>query len=222
MALEIGSSAGRLAVYAATVLPIAVLTKLPRLVEHVYWSTCGSALAWRSIRTPHSTSAGAKRVLVMADERPVRSMLTRLIASREHGILPGQNELHDSLLLLRALLSLHECYGEALQVDCPSGSGRRITLLEIGGEVARRAMSSLLQCPSADVDRQRRDLLRFCERVYCGGAGVAHRCGWVGFIAPLLCLACGYQPFERVNWTLAHCEARAPPRRLSAAGVNNG
>jgi hypothetical protein len=147
-------------------------------------------------------------VLVMADERPVRSMLTRLLDSRESSTSLGEGGLHHSLLLLRALVSLHECYGDALRVDCPSRSGRQLTLLEIGVQTARSAMTSLMRStsvagPAGDlelqsgIDPQVRDLLRFCERVYCDGTEGLRRCGWAGFIAPLLCLACGYQPFER-------------------------
>src|SRR5262249_59765188 len=41
-------------------------------------------------------------------------------------------------IVIRALLQLYSYYGDAFTVECPTGSGRRLTLFEVAQEIARR------------------------------------------------------------------------------------
>ena len=41
-------------------------------------------------------------------------------------------------LIIRALLNLYQFYGDAFTVQCPTGSGRYMTLFEVAQEISRR------------------------------------------------------------------------------------
>jgi hypothetical protein len=45
-------------------------------------------------------------------------------------------------LIVRALLNLHRYYGESFKVECPTGSGQLLTLLEIAEKIARQSLPS--------------------------------------------------------------------------------
>ena len=51
-------------------------------------------------------------------------------------------------LLIRALLNLHVCYGDEFTVECPTGSGRQLTLFEVAKEISDRLIRIFL--PAAD------------------------------------------------------------------------
>ncbi len=46
-----------------------------------------------------------------------------------------------NLLITRALLNLYRYYGDAFTVECPTGSGNFLTLLQVAGEISRRVFS---------------------------------------------------------------------------------
>ena len=50
-----------------------------------------------------------------------------------------------NLLLIRALLQHYRYYGNDLKVECPTGSGKMMTLFEVAGELSRRLASTFLQ-----------------------------------------------------------------------------
>jgi hypothetical protein len=95
-------------------------------------------------------------------------------------------------LLVEALERYHRFYGERLRVECPTGSGRMLTL----GEVAREIASRLGRIFLADADGRRpchgaddrfasdphwKELVLFYE-YFCGdttrGVGASHQTGW--------------------------------------------
>ena len=43
-----------------------------------------------------------------------------------------------NMLIVRALLHLYAYYGDDFRVECPTGSGRMMTLYEISREIAQR------------------------------------------------------------------------------------
>ena len=51
-------------------------------------------------------------------------------------------------LLIRALLNLHVAYGDGFTVECPTGSGVRMTLFEVAREISDRLTRIFL--PDAD------------------------------------------------------------------------
>ncbi len=109
-------------------------------------------------------------------------------------------------LLLRALLNLYSFYGDDFKVECPTGSGRYMTLFEVAQEITRRLASIFLRAPSASSgeegrrpvygqaetfqqDPKWRDLILFYE-FFNGetgeGLGASHQTGWTGLIARML------------------------------------
>src|SRR5262249_8519853 len=48
-------------------------------------------------------------------------------------------------LLLRALLNLYQFYGDDFKVECPTGSGNRMTLFEVAKEISRRLAGIFLR-----------------------------------------------------------------------------
>ena len=103
-------------------------------------------------------------------------------------------------LILRALLNLYQFYGDDFTVECPTGSGRFLTLFEVAQELSRRLAGTFLR----DANGQRpvygatakfqndphwRDLILFYEYFHGdngAGLGASHQTGWTGLVAPML------------------------------------
>ena len=103
-------------------------------------------------------------------------------------------------LIVRALLNLYSFYGDEFTVECPTGSGRHMTLFEVAGEITRRLSATFLR----DADGRRpvyggtatfqgdphwRDLISFYEYFHGdngAGLGASHQTGWTGLVAALL------------------------------------
>jgi hypothetical protein len=103
-------------------------------------------------------------------------------------------------LLLLALEQYHAYVGEDYRVECPTGSGRRLTLHEVSRELAGRLARIFLRGADGrrpvfgDValfneDPHWRDLIPFHEYFHGDtgrGCGASHQTGWTGLIAELL------------------------------------
>jgi hypothetical protein len=100
-------------------------------------------------------------------------------------------------LIIRALLNLYTAYGDDFTVECPTGSGTRMTLFEVAREISGRLTGIFLpdarghrpcyggQDVFAD-DEHWRDLLTFSEYFHGdngAGLGAAHQTGWTGLVA---------------------------------------
>jgi hypothetical protein len=111
-------------------------------------------------------------------------------------------------LLIEALERYYHYYGDALLVECPTGSGRMLNLLQVARELADR----LLRIFRADEHGRRalygteyqfaddphwRDLLLFHE-YFLGengrGLGASHQTGWTALVARLLEDQCKSRP----------------------------
>jgi hypothetical protein len=106
-----------------------------------------------------------------------------------------------NLVILRGLVQLHRYYGERVRVECPTGSGRRLNLLEVAAEIARRLVSTFTEDEHGrrpvfgglrqfQTDPHWHDLLLFHEYFHGdngAGIGASHQTGWTGTVA-LLCL----------------------------------
>jgi len=105
-----------------------------------------------------------------------------------------------NLLLIRALIQHYRYYGNDLKVECPTGSGKMMTLFEVAQELSRRLASTFLQDSDGrrpvyggtklfQEDRHWRDLILFYE-YYHGdngaGLGASHQTGWSGLVARLI------------------------------------
>jgi hypothetical protein len=103
-------------------------------------------------------------------------------------------------LLIEALKRFHRFYGDSFRVECPTGSGRAATLLEVAEELERRLAGLFL--PDAEGrrpihgDRARyasdphfRDLVLFHEYFHGDdgrGLGASHQTGWTALVANVL------------------------------------
>jgi hypothetical protein len=105
-----------------------------------------------------------------------------------------------NVLIVRALLNLYTFYGDEFKVECPTGSGRYMTLFEVGEEIKRRLAGTFLRDANGrrpvyggtekfQKDPHWRDLILFYEYFHGdngAGLGASHQTGWTGLIAPLL------------------------------------
>ncbi len=103
-------------------------------------------------------------------------------------------------LLIRGLLNLYQFYGDEFKVECPTGSGKYMTLFEVAKELARRLSSIFLR----DADGKRpvyggtkkfqedphwKDYILFYEYFHGdngAGLGASHQTGWTRIIARTL------------------------------------
>jgi hypothetical protein len=105
-----------------------------------------------------------------------------------------------NVLLIRGLLNLYQFYGDEFKVECPTGSGKFMTLFEVAKEVARRLSSIFLRDASGrrpvyggskkfQEDPHWRDCILFYEYFHGdngAGLGAGHQTGWTGTIARTL------------------------------------
>jgi hypothetical protein len=103
-------------------------------------------------------------------------------------------------LIVRGLLNLYAFYGDDLRVECPTGSGQRLTLFEVAKEISERLSRIFLRDASGQRpvyggnetfqdDPHWRDLVLFYEYFHGdngAGLGASHQTGWTGFVARLL------------------------------------
>jgi hypothetical protein len=100
-------------------------------------------------------------------------------------------------LIIRALLQYYSYYGNDFTVECPTGSGRQMTLYQIAEEIARRLASIFLRAADGrrpvyggsrllQEDPLWRDHVLFYEYFHGdngAGLGASHQTGWTAIIA---------------------------------------
>jgi hypothetical protein len=103
-------------------------------------------------------------------------------------------------LLVESLQRFHHYYGDDFKIECPTGSGVFLTLLQIAEELTRRLSSLFLKDEDGkrpvfgdytkmQLDPHFRDHLLFYEYFHGEtgkGLGASHQTGWTGLIAKLL------------------------------------
>jgi hypothetical protein len=105
-----------------------------------------------------------------------------------------------NLLIIRALMLHYRYHGDDLKVECPTGSGKMMTLFEVAREISRRLIATFLR----DGDGHRpvyggarlfqddphwRDHILFYEYFHGdngAGLGASHQTGWTGVVARLI------------------------------------
>jgi hypothetical protein len=102
-----------------------------------------------------------------------------------------------NLLIIRGLLQMYPFYGPDFKVECPTGSGKYLTLFEVAKEIARRLSTIFLRDPSGrrpvyggskkfQEDPYWKDYILFYEYFHGdngAGLGASHQTGWTGLIA---------------------------------------
>jgi hypothetical protein len=103
-------------------------------------------------------------------------------------------------LIIRALLQYYLYYGDDFKVECPTGSGRRMTLYQVAEELSRRLANMFLKDTNGrrpvyggsqkfQGDPHWRDLILFYEYFHGdngAGLGASHQTGWTGIVARLM------------------------------------
>ena len=192
---------------AAALLPDSTYKRLPGLVEHIHALSARGG-AFRELRALKAVSINGRRVLSIVDQCTLGGLLARLL-DPQHAAAENDDpsySLPRAVVLLRALVCLHEGYGDALRVPVTPGSQQTRTLFELSCEIAHCICGSLerwrarLEADRIGVQAAHahwRELSSFYELVYSEKSQGAERTGWAGLIAPLLCLAFRYQMFQR-------------------------
>jgi Mannosylglycerate hydrolase MGH1-like glycoside hydrolase domain len=118
-----------------------------------------------------------------------------------------------NLVILRGLFQLHRYYGDRVKVECPTGSGKELNLLEITAEIARRLTSTFTNDENGrrpvfggveefQTNPHWHDLIPFHEYFHGdngAGIGASHQTGWTGTVALLFLLGAGVRtPAEEI------------------------
>ncbi len=100
-------------------------------------------------------------------------------------------------LLIRSLLNLYQFYGDDFKVECPTRSGKYMTLFEVSKELSRRLNSIFLRGENGkrpvyggtkkfQEDPYWKDYILYYEYFHGdngAGLGASHQTGWTGLIA---------------------------------------
>jgi hypothetical protein len=100
-------------------------------------------------------------------------------------------------LIIRALLQYYAYFGNNFTIECPTGSGRQMTLYQVAEEITRRLASMFLRDKDGcrpiygsarkfQEDPHWRDCIQFHEYFHGdngAGLGASHQTGWTGVIA---------------------------------------
>lgn len=103
-------------------------------------------------------------------------------------------------IIIRALFQHYAFYGEDLKVECPTGSGNMMTLIEVAQEITRRLENIFLKNEEGErpvfggskefqKDEHWENNLLFYEYFHGdngAGIGASHQTGWTGMIASLM------------------------------------
>jgi len=103
-------------------------------------------------------------------------------------------------LLIESLQKFHHYYGDDFKIECPTGSGRFVTIAEDADELSRRLARLFLKgddgqrpvlkyYPKLATDPHFRDYVLFHEYFHGDngrGVGASHQTGWTGLVAKLL------------------------------------
>ena len=116
-------------------------------------------------------------------------------------------------LLIRGLLNLYQFYGDAFKVECPTGSGKYMTLFEVAKELGRRLSRIFLRDATGkrpvyggtkkfQEDPHWRDYILFYEYFHGdngAGLGASHQTGWTGLITRIVDLFARVRPVDALR-----------------------
>ncbi len=112
-----------------------------------------------------------------------------------------------NFLLIESLQKFHFYYGDDFKIECPTGSGRFLTIDQVAAELSRRLARLFLRDEQGrrpfngnnerlQSDPNFRDHIQFYEYFHGDsgrGVGASHQTGWTGLVAKLLQPRAGYR-----------------------------
>jgi len=127
------------------------------------------------------------------------------------------------------LLNLYQFYGDDFKVECPTGSGKYMTLFEVAKELARRLSSIFRRDTNGkrpvyggtkkfQEDPHWRDYILFYEYFHGdngAGLGASHQTGWTGIIARSLDLFAPLQPANALQISKGDLLARMTRKQVA-------
>jgi hypothetical protein len=116
-------------------------------------------------------------------------------------------------LIIRGLLNMYPFYGDDFKVECPTGSGKFMTLFEVAKEISHRLGKIFLRDESGrrpvyggtkkfQDDPHWRDYILFYEYFHGdngAGLGASHQTGWTGLVARSLDLFARLSPEDALK-----------------------
>ncbi len=139
-----------------------------------------------------------------------------------------------NIILLQALLNIYAYLGDSFTVECPTGSGRYMNLLQVAREISNRLTGIFLRGPDGrrpvhggqatlQSDPYWRDLLLFYEYFHGdngAGIGASHQTGWTGTVALLPLLTLAFSSEGIAAGGMGQLIGMASPRRRSAGAMS--
>jgi hypothetical protein len=139
------------------------------------------------------------------DVRDARYIVQYQPAESQTGMFGGNSNWRGpvwfpiNLLIIRSLTQFYMYYGESFKIECPTGSGKLMSLFEVAQEICRRLVSIFLrrsdgtrpvygQTTIFQKDPYWRDLILYYEYFQGdngAGIGASHQTGWTGTVARL-------------------------------------
>jgi hypothetical protein len=138
-------------------------------------------------------------------------------------------------LIIRALLQYYLYYGNDFKVECPTGSGRMMTLYQVAEELSRRLANMFLKDKNGrrpvyggaqkfQEDPHWRDLILFYEYFHGdngAGLGASHQTGWTGIVARMMHLFATSTPAQVLELgkiaAVTDVQKTPPPKGVGAA-----
>jgi hypothetical protein len=134
------------------------------------------------------------------------SKVTYWPAESQSGVFGGNSNWRGPIwmpvnfLLIESLQKFHHYYGDDFKVECPTGSGKFLTINEIACEISRRLTKLFLKGADGQrpvlkyhaklaTDPHFKDYVLFHEYFHGDtgrGVGASHQTGWTGLVAKLL------------------------------------
>jgi hypothetical protein len=175
------------------------------------------------------------------------------VGGQEYGVgyLPGESDtamfggnsnwrgpiwMPVNALIIRALLQYYLYYGDDFKVECPTGSGRLMTLYEVAEDLSRRLANIFLKdehgrrpvyggIQKFQEDPHWRDLILFHEYFHGdngAGIGASHQTGWTGIVARMMHLFATTKPKQALELGKESVAVEAPATEPDRPEVAHG